>query len=201
MDTIKAFESCGYSPVISIIIPCYDNAPHLPKCIESVLSQSFGDFELLLLNDGSTDTTLNICEDFQKKDARIKVYSHENKGVSYTRNRGITLALHDYIVFIDADDFIKIDYIERLSASYVDRIWPICGFINAKANKFTENVHYKKLLKIFPTRKITKENFLKLLEFYSLSSPCARMYCKKIIIENNIKFDKNITYQEDLLFN
>ena len=99
--------------MVSIIIPCYNIAQHLPTCIQSVLLQTFTDFELLLINDGSTDTTLQICEQFAANDSRIKVFTHQNKGVSYTRNRGIKEAKGEYIMFVDGDDYVERDYIEK----------------------------------------------------------------------------------------
>lgn len=186
---------------VSIIIPCYNNAPHLPKCIESVLSQSFTDFELLLLNDGSTDATLSICEDFQKKDARIKVHSHENKGVSYTRNQGIAMARGEFIMFVDGDDWIENDMIEVLMESNPSLvIMPVCGMIHERrgevfANDFFQNLINEKKLEF------NKDEIFSLFPSAVLSSPCCKIYSRIILIENNIKFDEKLSYQEDLIFN
>lgn len=188
-------------PQISIIIPCYNIDSYLPKCIESLLSQTFSNFELLLINDGSSDTTLNICEQYAKTEHRIRVYSHENKGVSFTRNRGIELAQGDYIMFVDGDDWVKEDFIAKLFFDHEEYTWPISGMINVKGSEIVNSGYFIKLLKLFPDRKIGRNNFLKVLEYYSLSSPCARIYSKNIVIDNNIWFQEKITYQEDLVFN
>lgn len=92
--------------MISIIIPVYNCEKHLNQCIESVLNQEFHDIECILINDGSTDNSGYICDEWVKRDRRIRVYHQNNLGVSKTRNRGITLAKGEYIYFIDADDFI-----------------------------------------------------------------------------------------------
>ena len=97
--------------MISIIIPVYNCEKHLNQCIESVLNQEFHDIECILINDGSTDNSGYICDEWVKRDRRIRVYHQNNLGVSKTRNRGITLAKGEYIYFIDADDFIINDRI------------------------------------------------------------------------------------------
>lgn len=89
----------------SIVVPIYNIAKYLPQCIESVLNQSFVDYELLLVNDGSKDNSLEICESYAKNDERIKVIDKKNGGVSSARNSGLDQALGDYIVFLDGDDF------------------------------------------------------------------------------------------------
>lgn len=187
--------------MISIIIPCYNIEKHLPKCIESVLAQTYTDFELLLLNDGSTDGTLTVCENFAKVDSRIKVHTHENKGVSFTRNRGIEAAKGKYIMFVDGDDWIEKDYLHRFYGQLRNNELVICGFTNVTANNKIENIYYKELLKLFPKQIIEQKDFLKLLEFYSLSSPCAKIYEKKIITNNKLFFKEDVSYQEDLIFN
>lgn len=185
---------------VSIIIPCYNNAEHLPKCIESVLNQTVTDFELLLLNDGSTDATLAICDDFQKNDVRIKVYSHQNKGVSYTRNRGIDLAQADYIMFIDGDDWIENDMLALLMESNpsADTL-PVCGMIHERrgkvfVNDFFQNLINKKKLEF------NKDELFSLFPSSVLNSPCCKIYSRIILINNNIKFEEKLSYQEDLIF-
>lgn len=189
------------TPKLSIIIPCYNIEPHISKCVESILEQTFNDFELLLINDGSKDNTLEVCREYEQKDTRVKVYSHDNKGVSYTRNRGIELAQGECILFIDGDDYVKPDYLEKLVANYADGIWPICGMINIRKGEVKENENYQRLLNHFTNRIIEKQDFLYLLKFYSYSSPCAKIYSKRIVIENQIYFDLSLSYQEDLMFN
>ncbi len=186
---------------VSIIIPCFNIELHISKCVDSILQQTYQDFELLLIDDGSADNTLKVCREYEEKDSRIKVFTHSNKGVSYTRNRGIKLAQNELLLFIDGDDFIKEDYIERLVKGYEEGAWTICGMINVRAGVEKENENFYRLLNQFPERVINKEEFLYLLKFYSYSSPCARIYSKSIIAENKIVFPEDISYQEDLIFN
>lgn len=100
--------------LISVIVPIYNSQKYLSECVESVLKQTYSNFELLLIDDGSTDDSLKICNSFKEKDNRIKVFHHVNQGVSYTRNRGISLSIGDYIAFVDADDMIMPEYLEKL---------------------------------------------------------------------------------------
>ncbi|MDD4608609.1 MAG: glycosyltransferase, partial [Bacteroidaceae bacterium] len=93
-------------PTLSIIVPVYRVEAHLAACIESILSQSYTNFELLLVNDGSPDTCGDICEQYAAKDKRIKVIHQENGGLSAARNSGIEQAKGIYITFVDSDDTI-----------------------------------------------------------------------------------------------
>jgi len=106
-------------PLLSIIIPVYNKEQFLINCFNSIIEQTFKEFELILINDGSTDNSGKICDDFKLKDNRIKVFHQENKGVSATRNFGISLSAGDYIGFIDADDEIEKDMYELLMANII----------------------------------------------------------------------------------
>lgn len=101
-------------PLISIIIPVYNVEKYLCQCIDSVLLQTYTNIEIIMINDGSTDSSGDICDNYSKKDARITVIHKENGGVSSARNIGIEHAQGKYILFIDADDFIDVDYIEAM---------------------------------------------------------------------------------------
>lgn len=186
---------------ISIIIPCYNIASHLPKCIESVLNQTYSDFELLLINDGSTDGTLKVCEEYRKKDTRIKVYSHHNRGASYSRNKAMEVACGEYIMFVDGDDWIEKEMLAVLvEDSNNTTVMNICGMINEKSSQVTKNPFYEKLLESKEDL-IQKDSFITLVENYQMSSPCCKLYHKSIITDNKIRFDEKISYQEDIIFN
>ena len=100
--------------MISIIIPVYNSQQYLPQCLDSVLSQTFKDFECICVNDGSTDASLSILEDYQKKDKRIKIISQKNGGISAARNAGLSAASGEYLYFMDNDDIITEDYLENM---------------------------------------------------------------------------------------
>lgn len=118
-------------PVISIIIPVYNVAPYLGSCVESVLAQTFSAFELILVNDGSTDDSGSLCEAFAARDGRVRVFHIAHSGPSAARNTGLNAATGDYIGFVDADDWIEPDMYALLyknSVSYGADL-SACGFI------------------------------------------------------------------------
>lgn len=100
--------------LISIIIPLYNAENYVDKILPCILGQTYTALEILLVNDGSTDGTLSKCQQYQRQDARIRVLSQENGGVSAARNRGLAEAKGEYISFVDADDYLKPDFIEVL---------------------------------------------------------------------------------------
>ena len=103
-----------YHPLISVIVPVYNVDKYLSKCIESIIYQSYEHLEIIIIDDGSNDTSASICDDFALQDQRIKVFHCLNHGVSAARNRGIKEARGEYISFIDSDDFIERDFYESL---------------------------------------------------------------------------------------
>lgn len=99
---------------ISIIVPVYNNAPYLSKCIESILAQTLNEFELLLIDNQSTDNSLNICRRYAAQDPRVKVFVEPNKGVSSARNTGLKHASGEFIGFVDSDDYISPEMYQKL---------------------------------------------------------------------------------------
>lgn len=99
---------------ISIIVPVYQAAPHLECCIKSFCAQTFEDFELILVDDGSTDGSLQICRDWARRDSRLRVLHQENAGVSAARNTGIDAARGQWIAFVDSDDWVEPTYLQKL---------------------------------------------------------------------------------------
>lgn len=100
--------------MISIIVPIYNVEKYLTECVESLLKQTYSDIEIILINDGSTDSSGKICEKYAKIDDRVKVIHKENGGVSSARNEGIRLSRSKYITFVDPDDYVSCDFIEKL---------------------------------------------------------------------------------------
>lgn len=101
-------------PKVSIIVPVYNVEQYLKRCVDSILAQTYVDFELILVDDGSPDECGNMCDEFAKKDGRIKVLHKENGGLSSARNAGIEVALGEYIGFVDSDDWVTSDMYEHL---------------------------------------------------------------------------------------
>ena len=97
-------------PLVSIILPVYNAQSHLARCLSSICAQTYQNLEIIVLNDGSKDQSLPVCEEFRKKDSRIILVDKANSGVSDTRNLGLKLATGEYIQFVDSDDYIDPDY-------------------------------------------------------------------------------------------
>ena len=135
------------SPSISVIIPVYNQEKYVGKCIRSVLGQSFLDFEIIIVNDGSTDKSLSICQKYAKKDARISIVNKENEGLAQARKDGFLKSKGDYICFLDSDDYlakealatlIKIateNTVDLIIGKY-DRVWDNWKFVNKKSMSY-----------------------------------------------------------------
>lgn len=108
------------NPKISIIVPVYNIDQHLRKCLDSILAQTFTNFEVIVVNDGSTDQSGEICDEYAKKDERVQVIHQENGGVSSTRNAGVGRATGDYIGFVDGDDYLDKDMYKRLYQACIE---------------------------------------------------------------------------------
>lgn len=106
--------------LVTIIVPVYNVAPYLRKCINSILNQTYKNLEILLIDDGSTDESLSICRHFEKSDCRVNVLHQENKGVSSARNFGLSYMSGEYVLFVDADDWIEPDMVEKLVAELIE---------------------------------------------------------------------------------
>lgn len=124
------FEEKGNSDLISIVVPVYNVSSYLRRCLDSILKQTYGQFEVILVNDGSTDGSGAICQDYAAKDGRIRLVHQENQGPSAARNLGLQLAQGEYVTFVDADDFLEATYLEVLYRGLVenDADISICNF-------------------------------------------------------------------------
>ena len=113
-------------PLISVIIPIYNAEKYLSRCLDSVLEQDYDNYEVIMVNDGSSDNSLDICNQYVKKDKRFSVITQKNKGVSEARNTGLSAAKGDYLQFIDSDDFILPG---MFSTMYKEIIATECDFV------------------------------------------------------------------------
>lgn len=127
-------------PAISVIVPVYNVEKYLPKCVSSILKQTFSDFELILVDDGSPDGCGVLCDEYAKKDSRVRVIHKKNGGLSDARNVGIDAAKGDYLMFIDSDDWIDVDMLELLytQAQKYDAQIVECSFRNVFENRMEE---------------------------------------------------------------
>ncbi|WP_016896792.1 glycosyltransferase [Aerococcus viridans] len=188
--------------MVSIIVPVYNAAPYLSKCITSILNQSYQNLECILVNDGSTDNSLDICLEWTKKDTKVQVIDQKNGGVSVARNQGIQASRGDFILFVDSDDTVDsntISYlIEEQESENVDVI--IFGLV-----RHFRDGHITKSSGIHTKRKLSFEDFI--ANFWDnyegelTNSPTNKLYKASIIKENHIEFPLGMKMGEDLLFN
>ena len=133
----------NYQPIITVIVPVYNVEPYLTQCLESLQNQNFKDFEVILVDDGSTDNCFEICDSFSKRDQRFITVHTSNKGVSHARNLALEIANAPYVVFVDSDDIVAPTYLsslyEALILSKADVL--ICNYI-----KFSQFEHIKPIL-------------------------------------------------------
>lgn len=115
--------------LVSIIVPAYNAEKFIDKCIRSVLNQSYPNLELILVDDGSTDETGKICEEYASKDTRVRVIHKKNSGVSAARNMGLSSAIGEYVVFLDSDDWLDEDIVELALKKYQKNCINIWGFV------------------------------------------------------------------------
>lgn len=188
-------------PTISIIIPVYRVEKYLHRCLDSVLAQSYTDWECICINDGSPDNSGIIIDEYATKDSRIHVIHQKNGGVSTARNNGISLAKGDWICFIDSDDWVAPDYLMNLANAIAEDVDYIVS-----GNKIV--IEDKEVKTIFPNTTCTfdlnesgAEPFADLLEKHLLNGPVCKLFRRRIIRTNSIEFPININCGEDLLFN
>lgn len=186
--------------LISIILPCYNVDKYIKKALLSVINQTLKNIEIICINDGSSDKTLDIINEFAQNDNRIKVYTQENQGQGVARNNGINYATAPYIAFMDPDDWVAYDMYEKLYNLAVqnDVDFVECGFI-----KYYETSGELKKVKFdYPAceNKIFNYNDDKNYVFRGTSfSPCNKLFRKSFIVDNDIYFSKR-KLSEDQIF-
>ncbi|WP_366161292.1 glycosyltransferase [Bacillus infantis] len=190
---------------ISIIIPIYNVEKYINKCIDSIINQSYTNLEIILVNDGSPDRSPQICEEYAKKDKRIKVIHKENGGLSDARNAGLLIATGDYIIFIDSDDYVEFDMVERAVNIAVKQevdavIWGYYADYLDRNDVITKTVTRIPVSGIFDRN--NKENIhVSIEQIGLLGYAWNKMYKLDFIRMNNYKFTKGLSLVEDIVFN
>ena len=185
--------------IISVVVPIYNASKFLNKCLKSILDQTYEELEIILVNDGSTDNSLEICNSYAKTDKRIKVIDKENGGVSSARNRGIEEATGKYIVFIDADDYIEKTMFEVLSDDLfkydVDMTMCVYKKVDINGNILFASKELKE--KYFDDK--TFKHYLFMPDYYR-EILCNKLFKLDIIKNNNIRFREDIHLNENIVF-
>lgn len=181
---------------ISVIVPVFNERTALAQCVDSILLQSFTDYELLLVDDGSTDGSALICDSYAESDKRVRVFHKKNGGVSSARNYGLREARGEFIAFVDADDTISELYLEHLIS--VDSDLAVVGFekTGASGKQFTPKEFCSFYLNELPTHWVHPPRICFYYHF-----PFCKLYRSRIIRDNQLCFNENLKFSEDLCFN
>lgn len=188
-------------PVVSLIIPVYHAEKYLRRCLDSALQQTFSDMEIIAVNDGSEDASLEICREYEAKDSRFHVLDKENTGVSDSRNRAIAMAQGEYLQFLDSDDWLAPDATESLvyAARKYDCDLVIADFYRVDGAVFTEKQHIRE------RGLLTREQYAE----YMMQEPADfyygvlwnKLYRRSVIEEHQIRMNPELRWCEDFLFN
>ncbi|MFE4238720.1 glycosyltransferase family 2 protein [Peribacillus butanolivorans] len=190
-----------FNNVVSIIVPVYNSEKHLIDCVNSILNQSYKNIEVLLVNDGSTDNSGSICEDFAEKDCRVKAIHQKNSGPSVARNTGIKAARGDYIQFVDSDDYIESSMTKKLMEAMNENVQlVICGYKSINNNNVFTGGHIPSIEGVYQIYQFL-QSFGELYKNNFINSPWNKLYVTHIIKHFNIRFIDNLNMGEDLLFN
>ncbi len=185
----KAFDYC-----ISIIVPIYNSEKHLEECIDSIVNQSYKNLEIILVDDGSTDNSYDICLSYTNTDNRVKYFRKDNTGVSSTRNFGINASTGSFIMFVDSDDILKTNCVEKLANKMDDTDLASCGIALLFLDRTVDYCNPKDA-----KTSLTNINGLYhcLEDNYFFNAIYAKLYRASIIKQNDIKYDERYSIYED----
>ena len=189
---------------ISVIIPVYNTEQYLSRCLDSILSQSFDDFELLLIDDGSTDSSGAICDSYAEKDSRVRVFHKENGGVSSARNLGLDNAKGDYVCFVDSDDFLNKGFFEYYMVKSLKADLTYFSFRYIDCENQTDRIEH--FDNVIVSDKVSIEEYIQPIRYRSYKScivdvPWGKFYKKCIIDKHHLRFPEDIDFKEDEIFN
>lgn len=177
--------------MISIIIPVYNASDYLEQCIESIINQTYIDFEIIIINDGSTDSSQTICKNYAEKDKRIIIVNEKNSGVSVARNRGLEIASGEWITFVDADDYFLPNALQTL---YERAIQTKADIVLANAVKLKNNKISKPILQL--SNQSSEINLCDIKHF----ALWGYLFKADTIRKNKLKFIEGLAYSEDRIF-
>jgi len=179
---------------VSVIIPVYNVEKYLERCLNSVINQTYSNLEIVLVNDGSTDNSKDICDKYEKQDKRVKLINKPNGGLGSARNKGISESTGEYILFLDSDDYIDLTAIEKMMHYAEEYDIVCCGF--DRISEETKKIYSKELIE-FPMEEIFIENSI--METAFLNPASWGKLIKKSLIKN-MEFSNNKKSIEDILF-
>lgn len=189
------------TPPVTLIVPVYNVAPYLETCLNSIKAQTFRDFEVLLVNDGSTDASPDICRACVRSDSRFQLIDKPNSGVSDSRNKALEQAQGKYLQFLDSDDWLTPNAVEVLvhAAESAGADLVLCHFYRVSGNRMAQRGHIKKE-RLF-TRQEFADEMMKAPANYYYGVLWNKLYRRSIVEANRLRFPTDISWCEDFLFN
>lgn len=188
--------------LLSVIIPIYNAEKYLDYCIESLLKQTYKNLEIILVENGSTDQSYDLCKYYEKKDARVHAFHLKEAGVSHARNFGILQASGKYILFVDSDDYCEPDYCKEMLNTadvYDNECMPVCAFQLVKG--YQREVCDIKRFGDARVQEVPNTDILKVFKRGILNSLWNKIYVRTVILDHNLKMRTDLTLGEDLIFN
>ncbi len=187
--------------MVSVIVPVYKVEPYLRQCVESILAQTYTDFELILVDDGSPDNCGAICDEYAQKDSRVRVVHQKNGGLSAARNAGLDIAKGEYVIFIDSDDYIAPNLVETAMAEMQTGVECVCFNYSVVTESNTKIAEQMILEDIDLRTAEKKERFIYNLLMHRIGwEAWNKLFLREAIERNKIRFDPQIKYAEDQLF-
>lgn len=189
------------SPLVSLIVPVYNVAPYLEKCLDSIKCQTYREFEALLVNDGSTDASPSICQAYAQADSRFRLIDQPNSGVSASRNKALDQACGKYLQFLDADDWLTPDAIETLvhAAESTGADLVLGHFYRVAGDRMAQRGHIKRQQVL--TRQEFAEEMMKAPANYYYGVLWNKLYRRSIVEAHHLRCPANVSWCEDFLFN
>ena len=185
--------------MISVVVPLYNCEKAIDRCMESLQKQIFSDFEVIMINDGSSDNSESVALNWTKKDKRFRLYSQKNAGVSAARNAGIVFSNGDHICFIDVDDYVENNYLYEMFSHYQKGRLTICNIVHNDSKSKLFRCDWKKKNISF-SRKLIQDYLVYSLGKQIAFSACNKLFDNTLIKNNHIRFPNNIKVGEDMIF-
>lgn len=185
------------SDLVSIIVPIYNSENFINRCMDYLVNQTYENIEIVAIDDGSKDNSLEILNQYAKKDKRIKVFSQLNQGPSVARNIGLEKSIGNYIMFVDIDDYIDLDMIRLLVKNIENSKSTLVLCDNNEV--WSDRVEQRKILDDNATN-ISKSKVIKSIASGRAGLVCGKLFSKNIIDKHNIEFDKDVNMCEDQIF-
>lgn len=190
--------------LFSVIVPVYNVESFLVRCLDSILKQAYEDFELILVDDGSTDRSGEICDSYCQKDSRCRVIHQQNKGLAGARNTGLREAKGSYIIFVDSDDYVEKELLLKV-ADKLDKGYDICSFCARRVDveeKLLYEMRFDDMIQEITFTDNNRDDIIcdDFLQYKAGWEAWLQAYSKSFLEEYHFAFDESVRYAEDLIF-